>query len=110
MSRTFKGAFGIALGLLAVGLLLVAVAPNLGGALAIVALIALGCLVFVVNAMARRSPGWTRVVNPRAAHREAMAEVRRSRSCARAKTHGSRRAGRLNARRHRRGDRRSTLC
>ncbi len=74
MSRTFKGAFGIALGLLAVGLLLLAVAPGLGGALALVALIALGCLVFVVNAMARRSPGWTRVVNPGAAHREAMAE------------------------------------
>ena len=75
MSRTIKWVAGIALALLAVGLLLYAVAPGAGGeALVIVALIVLGCLAFAVNAMARRSPGWTRVVNPGAAHREAMAE------------------------------------
>jgi hypothetical protein len=75
VSRTIKWVSGIALGLLAVGLLLLAVAPGLGGALVIVALITLGGVAFAVNAMARRSPGWTRVVNPGAARREYLAEV-----------------------------------
>ncbi len=76
MSRTIRWASGIAMALLAVGLLLYAVAPGSGGeALVIVALTALGCLAFAVNAMARRSPGWTRVVNPGAAHREYQAEL-----------------------------------
>jgi hypothetical protein len=70
-----KWAFGIAMGLLAVGLLLGAVAPGSGGYLLVIpAAIILGAILFAVYAMARRSPGWTRVVNPGAAHREAMAE------------------------------------
>ncbi len=76
MSRTIKWAFGIAIALLAVGLLLAQVAPDSGGyLLVILAAITLGAPWFAVNAMARRSPGWTRVVNPGAARREYLAEV-----------------------------------
>lgn len=76
MSRTIKWTFGIAMGLLVVGLPLIVVAPGWGGEVAvIVALILLACLTVAANAMSRRSRGWTRVVNPGAARREYQAEV-----------------------------------
>ena len=76
MTRILKWAFGIGVGLLAVGMLLGQVAPDAGGYLVVIpAAIMLGAIWFAANAMARRSRGWTRVVNPGAAHREYQAEL-----------------------------------
>jgi hypothetical protein len=68
-------AFVVGLALLVVGLVIVTAMPSSGGEV----LVILGCLVLggvaiVVMRTARRSPGWTRVVNPGAARREARAE------------------------------------
>jgi hypothetical protein len=74
MSRGIRWAGAIGLILLVVGMIIGGSAPSAGTALAVAGLILLGSLAFVVNARARRTPGWTRVWNPGAARREYMAE------------------------------------
>jgi hypothetical protein len=75
MSRYLAWAFGIGLAVLLAGVLLSVVAAGSGGEyLMLAGLLVLGVLPILSNAMSRRSRGWTRAWNPRAARRDLRAE------------------------------------
>jgi hypothetical protein len=71
MSRVLAWSLLIGLTLLAGGLFASVVAPSFGAALLVLAaFIVLGGALIVALAMARQTPGWTRVWNPGAARRD----------------------------------------
>ncbi len=75
MSRTLAWAFGIGVALILVGGLLAVAATGSGGEILMLAgLLMVGVLPIFSNAMSRRSRGWTRAWNPRAARRDLRAE------------------------------------
>ena len=71
-----RGALVLFLGatLLVVGVLVYGPAPAAGFGLVIVGAVLLGAFYLYSGVQNRRTPGWTRVVNPGAAYREAKAE------------------------------------
>jgi hypothetical protein len=75
MSRSLAWAFGIGLAVFLVGAFFTVVAAGSGAELLmLVGLVMLGVLPIFSNAMSRRSRGWTRAWNPRAARRDLRAE------------------------------------
>jgi hypothetical protein len=75
VSRTLAWSFGIGVTLILVGGLLAVAATGSGGEILMLAgLLMVGVLPIFSNAMSRRSRGWTRAWNPRAARRDLRAE------------------------------------
>jgi hypothetical protein len=60
--------------LLVVGVFVAGFADAAGFGLVVVAAVLLGAFYLYAGAQSRRTPGWTRAVNPGAAYREAKAE------------------------------------